>query len=275
MAPTAKPITLPPFQSRNLKFWFVQAEAMFRNGNVTSEQAKYDYVLAAMDVTAACNIQDLIDNPPEEDQYATLKQTLMDRLAEAEQTRIQRLLSSEPIGDRRPSQFLRHLQSLAGDNFSAAAVRTIWLDSLPSDVNLIVAGASAKLTQDEASAMADNVYDVAMKRRSVAAVSINPPVASSSSGSSSGSKKADRTAALEKQIAALTKRLDRVTRERNKQPAGGSPAKQKRKNSPPPQQQPDDTVCWYHRRFKDQATKCTKPCNWVESEESGNGSNQQ
>ena len=136
----ARSLHLPAFQSKDVRFWFLQVEAMFRTHKITDDQSKFDYVITALDVTAAADIADLLENPPDDDMFITLKKALIDRLAVSEAARIKRILSNEQMGDRTPSQHLRHLRSQAGTNFSDAALTSIWLDTLPSDVRLVVAG---------------------------------------------------------------------------------------------------------------------------------------
>ena len=39
----------------------------------------------------------------------------------------------------------------------------------------------------------------------------------------------------------------------------------KKKNTGPPQQDNKSTLCWYHARFADRATRCEEPCAWPEN----------
>lgn len=272
MAPPAqKPITLPHFQSRDVEFWFHQVEALFRTGNVVNDQAKYDHVLAALDYTAASDIRDVIKNPPEDNKYDALKAALIDRLAVSETTRIKQILSNEQMGDRTPSQHLRHLKSSAGSNFSDTVLQSIWMEALPPNVKLIVAGDTG-LPLDKLAAMADRIMDVAGSTRR------NHQVAAVDS---------DNTmSAAEKQLAALTKQISALTAQlRGRPPTTGntgdpddaSTARKRRARSPAtPRKRTFDAAksgtCWYHWRFKEKATKCSKPCSWDDSQ--GNGSNQ-
>lgn len=265
--PAPKTINLPAFQSRDVRFWFVQVEAMFRNGNVFADQTKYDYVVAALDLAAADYVRELLEDPPAADLYATLKKALVDRLAVSEDTRIRRLLSGEDMGDRRPSQFLRHLQALGGKSVTETVLKNIWMESLPADVKLVVASAD-ELPLDKMADMADRVADVASCRRSVAAVSAQPaptqPVVE------------DRLDFLAKQISALAKKMDNHLTKRNKEKEGATRPKQARGQSPHPAPVGSESpICWYHRKFKELATKCTQPCAWAAAGSAGNGQSRQ
>jgi hypothetical protein len=63
----------------------------------------------------------------------------MKRLSSSREQRARQLLALEDIGDRKPSQFLRHLRSLAPDvpNY---LLRGIWISRLPSTTQTHLAG---------------------------------------------------------------------------------------------------------------------------------------
>lgn len=265
--PQPKTVHLPPFIAKDIKFWFLQVEALFRNGGITADQSKFDHVITALDVTAAADIRDVIEDPPEADMYETIKTKLIERLAISESTRIKDILSNQPMGDRKPSQHLRHLKAQAGAHFSEAALGSLWLETLPADVKLIVAGAKG-LPLDQQAEMADNVMDVAGVRR-LAAIQVDAGTAPARTADA-------QVASLAKQISALVQKLDSHASRLAAagMPDGATRAKQKRSKSPaaPRAASPSPAgapsaagtgVCWYHRKFGDAATKCTKPCTWT------------
>ena len=252
-----KAVHLPPFQAKDVRFWFMQVEAMFRTARITSDQAKFDHVITALDITAAADIRELLETPPDEDLYATLKKALIDRLAISEAARIKRVLSNEQIGDRTPSQHYRHLMSQAGSNFSEAALKSIWLDTLPSEVKLIVAG-NEDLTLEKLAAMADRIVDVSGSRRHVAAVGERPVSAVD-----------EQISALAKQISSLSEVVKKHV-SRSATAEGAPKPKQKRAKSPAPASRPDSSsngVCWYHRKYKEKALNCSEGCTWTPAPE--------
>lgn len=270
MAPPApKPFSIPHFQSKDVEFWFLQLEALFRSNKVTDDQARFDVVIQALDITAASSVRHMLKTPPEEDMYETLKKALIDRLAVSEAARIKQAMSNEAMGDRKPSQHLRHLQDLAGDNLSEAALISIWIEALPPNVKQIVAGSSMAL--DQLAAMADRILDVTGPQRSVSAVQ-----------SSNGPD--DPIVALSKQISALTKTVTKLAK---KDKDGPSKPKQARTDGPTSapaassgssDAASSNGLCWYHNRYAAAAKKCKQPCTWTgaaPSAPSGNGAGQQ
>uniref|UniRef100_A0ABD2WYG9 Uncharacterized protein n=1 Tax=Trichogramma kaykai TaxID=54128 RepID=A0ABD2WYG9_9HYME len=86
--------------------------------------------------------------------------TLIERLSASEEQRVRQLISEEELGDRKPSQFLRHLRSLAGativqDNL----MRQLWLHRLPSSVRAILA-TQTDAALDKLAELADKIIEI-------------------------------------------------------------------------------------------------------------------
>lgn len=251
-------VHLPPFLRRDVSFWFMQVEALFRTAQINDDQAKYDFVLAALDVVAAAEVRELLETPPGENKFATLKKALMDRMATSEETRIRQVLANQEIGDRKPSAFLRELKAKAGDNFSPQVLTSIWKEALPADVQMILAGNPEASIETQAE-LADKVMGIVHKTsRQVSAVS---------------KPENDQIAELTKQISALGKTLSthisRFAQYRNtvkpetkpasehREPGGNRKRSRSRSRS---RNRENDGLCWYHARFGDKARKCEDPC---------------
>jgi phage I-like protein len=97
------------------------------------------------------------------DRYQRLKAELIRRLSTSRDQEVRQLLSREEIGDRTPSQFLRHLRSLAKTDFSEDILRKLWADSLPPQVQAIIAIQSST-SLDDVALLADKVYAIAIPR---------------------------------------------------------------------------------------------------------------
>ena len=57
-------------------------------------------------------VDDVIENPPEDGQYEDLKAALIKRLTDSSSMRVRKLLEGEEIGDRTPSQFTSRVHPL-------------------------------------------------------------------------------------------------------------------------------------------------------------------
>jgi hypothetical protein len=105
---------------------------------ISSRQTKFCYVISQLDHRYASEVEDIIFSPPEQDPYTMLRTELVRRLSPSKEQRIPQFLTLE-MGNRKRSQFLRHLRSLAPDA-PDDFLRCIWSSRLPSNVRAILAG---------------------------------------------------------------------------------------------------------------------------------------
>ena len=86
-------------------------------------------------------VRDVILKPPIDHTYDMLKAQLIKRTAASEQRKLQQLFRGEEVGDRKPTQLLRHIQQLVGDKLGTAEndsfLIELFLQRLPSNVRLI------------------------------------------------------------------------------------------------------------------------------------------
>jgi hypothetical protein len=110
-------------------------------------------------------------SPPAAEPYTTLKRELVRRLSSSKDQCVRQLLTHEEIGDHKPSQFLRHLKSLAPD-VPDDFTRSIWSSRLPPHIQSILA-VQAEGNLDAASQLADRIAEVA-PRPTTAAITQAP-----------------------------------------------------------------------------------------------------
>ncbi|XP_076236120.1 uncharacterized protein LOC143180342 [Calliopsis andreniformis] len=115
---TAAPIKIPVFWPQKVALWFRQLEAQFVIGSITRDETKFGYVVAQLDGKYAEEVEDIICNPPETNKYEAIKKELIKRLSDSDTLRVRKLLETEEIGDRTPTQYWRRLRELAGATVS-------------------------------------------------------------------------------------------------------------------------------------------------------------
>jgi hypothetical protein len=125
-------VRLPPFWAERPAVWFALA-------GISSEKTKFFHVISQLDHRYTAEVEDIITSPPERDPYTALKTELVGRLSPSREQRIRQLLTLEEMGDRKPSQFLRHLRGLAPD-MPEDFIYTIWSSRLPPNIQAILAG---------------------------------------------------------------------------------------------------------------------------------------
>lgn len=173
----------------------MRTEGQFTLGRITQDWTKYSYVLAHIDTKYAREVRDIVTQPPAEGKYEALKRALIQRLSDTQEQRIRQLLEQEELGDRKSSQFLRHLGTLAGANIPEHLLRTLWLGRLPSQMQVILATRIEDRLEDVAEHIADRIAEV-ISRTVVAAATATTITTSSS---------------LEEQIKTLTQQVAKLT----------------------------------------------------------------
>ncbi|CAG9835473.1 unnamed protein product [Diabrotica balteata] len=131
-------------------------ENQFALANITSDATKFNYIVVNLESAYISEVRDIIVSSLATDRYVKLKIELIKRLS-ASQQKIKRLLEHEELGDRRPSQFLLHLQSLAGRTVPDSIIRSLWLDRLPSSIQAILA-IQSNADLDTVAELADTVF---------------------------------------------------------------------------------------------------------------------
>jgi hypothetical protein len=106
-------VRLQSFWIEGSTLWFDQVEAEFHLVGICDETTKFCYVTAQLDHQLAAEVEDIITSPPQQEPYTKLKKELVNRLYPSRDQRTRQLFTIEEMGNRKPSQFLRHLSGLA------------------------------------------------------------------------------------------------------------------------------------------------------------------
>jgi hypothetical protein len=174
------------------------------------------------------------------------------RLSESRDQRVRQLQTHEEMGDRKPSQFLRHVKSLAPD--VPDFLRSIWSSKLPTYIQTIVAG-QVEGNLDAASQLADRIAEVAPL-----------PTTASVAQAPDSANLQQRIDDLSRQVAGLTSGRSRQrphSRDRDRISANDVPS--------PAHGSADRGYCQQHQRFGDKAKRCTPPCSFRQQENGSNG----
>ena len=254
---SAVSIKLPPFWPADPEVWFAQVEAQFTTRGVSSQKTRFEYVVSSLSPEFATEVRDLLLRQPDETPYDKLKAELIKRTAASEQRKLRQLISGEELGDRKPTQLLRRMQQLLGDRAAetnSSFLRELFLQRLPSSVRMVLASTADTMDLSTLADMADKVIEVATPSVASISASHQPDPAA--------------FAQLQQEVSRLTDLVASLTRDRPP-PRRRSPSRVRRpSHSPAPQDQQQqeqsstNTLCWYHRKFGEQARKCQSPCSW-------------
>jgi hypothetical protein len=126
---------LPPIWAKQPAVWFAQVEAQVFLAGVSSNKSKFFNVISQLDHRYVAEVEDMITSRPEGYPYTTLRTDLVWRLSPWREQRIGQLLTIE-MGDRKPSQFLKHHRGLAPD-VAEDFLYTIWSSRLRPNIQAI------------------------------------------------------------------------------------------------------------------------------------------
>ncbi|XP_037579476.1 uncharacterized protein LOC119462201 [Dermacentor silvarum] len=152
----------PNHTQSDSELWFLSVEPLFRRHRVTSQIARYYYVIVALATAVIAIVRDILRSPPPDTPYDTLKTELIRRTTESEQRRLQQLLTAEELSDRKPTELLRRMRHLIGDQsaaLDASILRELLPQRLPQQVRMIL-GVSSTETPDSLAQMAGKIMDV-------------------------------------------------------------------------------------------------------------------
>ena len=231
-----------PFLPNDLNTWFVQLESSMAMRGIANHLRRFHFCISHLPGHIIPEIRDMAEDPPTSNAYELLKEVIMARTAVSEQKKIQQLLNMETLGDRKPSQFLRHIRSLAGDT-NDSIVRHIFLQRMPANIQPILATLDRDATLDKIAEVADQILEQTP--------AYNPTIASTTMQENAELKK--MVTLLSQQMAEMNERLNNLSIRQPRASSSHRSRRRSRSNSP-------TRFCWYHHRYKNNARKCIKPC---------------
>ncbi|XP_017879462.1 uncharacterized protein LOC108624576 [Ceratina calcarata] len=250
-------VKLPKFWKEEPRLWFIMLEREFAAyNNVKAEAIKCSAVLRNLDQATMKIVLDIIEALPEKSTYQDLKTALIERLAKSDEANLRHLLSRLELADRKPSELLREMMQLAGENVSENAVRTLWMQRLPvrvQEVLTILDGAEL-----------DRLSKVADKTIERSTLEVATVAGSSHAKMDAGREKDSELAAIIKRLSRIETQLARRSRSpwrrrfqrRQRSSSRGSNSENAERNG----------LCYFHHRFGTKAWKCKEPCAWVPPE---------
>ncbi|UYV76785.1 hypothetical protein LAZ67_14002014 [Cordylochernes scorpioides] len=241
-------IKAPEFWPNDPELWFITLESQFllnKPSPITNDDTKFSYLISLLPPSTAIEVREFIISPPPDNKYDALKKAIIKCTADSEFKKLQQLLTQEELGDRLPSQLLRHLRQLIGESkaVSDTTLKMLWMQRLPKNIQIILT------TQEQASL--NSLADLADRVTEI-----------TSSPSSSTSTLEMELASLRAEISGLkidlNKKEERIPRSRSRSSSSS------RKSSPNSYRKynPNGSWCWYHFRFKHHARKCISPCTF-------------
>lgn len=238
-------IKIPPFWNERPEVWFFQVEAQFSIAGITSEETKFNYLVAQLEPKYVDSVWDIVTGTSKK-KYTDAKERLLALFQDSEANRLKKLVTGIEMGDMKPSLFLQKLRTVATKDISENLLKTLWLEKLPDSMKNIILVSDAELSK--LAEMADKIADMNPQRSICAATAPNLELM-------------DRIAMLEQQIATLT--VQHRHRRAERQPSRSRSRSRSRRRF-----NPKGSYCFYHFKFGDKCypEKCKQPCSYKTSE---------
>lgn len=254
-------LKLPVFGISNPRVWFTQVEAFFRFRKITSQPTMFSYVATQLPTDIASEVIDVLDPMPEENPYDKIKAAVLKRTMASDESRLQQLLSGVELGDRTPSQLLRHMRSLVGNaRIDDTILKQLWCKCLPANTNAILSTQGDAVSLEKLAETADKVHECFFKSSTTYVNQV---------GEASTNDRIDK---LLNEVAQLKLTVDNIVHNRDSRwsrsnrfrhrPISRSKSRSKNKKS--------NTWCYYHSKFGNKANICKKPCTFPDETEQGN-----
>ena len=154
----SKVLRLPEFTDESPTTWLTLAEAHLTANNVDNQRMKILSLISALPVILRDEVLTYL-NSEAPDAYTELKNKIKNYNRPSEVTRIRQLMNAAPIGDRTPTQYLRHLRSLVDrPNDYLQILRRHIEDRIDQNISQILVGFNI-VDIDEYAKRADELYD--------------------------------------------------------------------------------------------------------------------
>jgi len=263
---------IPSFWKFNPRLWFAKVESSFGSNRIRADASKYDILVNTLDAEIIQEVADVMLNPPAEEKYETLKAAIIERLSDSADRQLHKLLNELELGDKKPSQLLPQMRSLAGNAITDDALRVKWLDLLPAQVSRLIKVLKAT-GLDEQATLADELLSGEPTVVAVSARGPSMPILQQNEThvAAVDHSLAQEVAALKKSLAQLlefnkkiqfefpaNKRQQQQNRPRQRSQSRGR--KNSRDQSCAQEQNPK--WCWYHQVYGTEAQKCKDSCSF-------------
>ena len=280
------------YNASDPELWTSLVEMAFDAYEVKEENKKVFLTIAALPVAMQSAARDYLVNNESKD-FAHLKEFIIKSTAIPDQVRMKKLLSDTPIGDKKPSEYLRYLRELSGRNLErdSPLLKSIFMEKIPSEISVVL-----ELFVDED---LDRIASMADRMQARLQLPGTSTIAAMSAGqdinvrskiefdseqisSSINSLKLEATSnqeslksavtfihqqlqmlsanfntsisSLQQQITALSAQVHKGLK-RNYRERSDSARHRTGEN--------DSQTCYFHRKFGNRAHKCIAPCSWL------------
>ena len=268
--PLTAPVKAPEFSPDDPALFIHILETQFRTYRVTSQHTRYCKLLSALPLATQQQLRDVIMAPQGTNPYDDLRDALLQRTAVSEEKRLQHLLSGIQLNSLKPSQLLIQMRCLVSETpMPESLMRQLWLQRLPTSIRGSLAMFPKTAPLMDLADAADRALEAQVPTYSHVSP-IHVPHQETPTRYDELCARMEQLMQIHEQTAA---HIDKIST-RNPSLGRSQPPTQVSykpfQSSRPSSSNSSDGICYYHRRFKEKARKCTPPCNFLKLQGNGN-----
>ena len=248
---------IPMFQEELQHSWFTLLEGQFKMRRITSQESKFYILGCHLPPHILKKVAHVVSKMPKENPYDILKQEVLARTSNSKEAQFRQLMSYSDRDNQRPSDVLHQMQELAQNlDMEEQTLYRFWSAALPRNVKTVLALQPKDTPLSCLAEMADQVYECCgspvVQQVSKSAVEETPDLVIYGD--------------YAKQLVRRLEALELANKANNRRRSISRSRRQRSKSRTHIQ-----GVCYYHRRFGDEARKCVIPCSYKNRKEaSGN-----
>ncbi len=261
---TVSTFKAPTFTPHDPALWFTILEISFRASRITSSLKKMSHALTLLPHDVLSNLSDVVESASNSDTpYEDLKKALTTRLQSSLTARLQELLSTEQLGNEKPTDLLRRMKKLVGNtnHIDVKLLTHLFYQRLPPSIQRNMFTVKEKLPLDDLAQLADEFMDT---------IPTEPTVNNITSPSNDIQELKNLTTALIHQVSELSVSIANIKKNSARSVSPAHRRSRSRYNHSANSNNHNansNGQCFYHNKFGSEAYNCQKPCTY-----SGNGS---
>lgn len=219
-------VQFPSMMQNNIELWFIQLDHWFSANGVKSDELKFSSTVATLNGALLQQVYDHVVRPPATGKYKALKAAITANFSD--------------------------LRRVGGDNQDETLLRGLWLQRLPIQVRTCLSTVGIDQPLSKLAEIADTVMETFRVGESneIYDVRANTQRPSTNAANSDLREEMRELTKLVKQLATSQGRGRSASRSNIRPPRSSTPAND------------ESGECWYHSKYKEEATKCRKPCRW-------------
>nr|CDS29319.1 gag pol polyprotein [Hymenolepis microstoma] len=153
-------LSAPTFDPEHPAIWFTQLEMLLQLVGVTDQRTWFQYAVYALPQNIAIQFPEITSKTLDNTSYDQLKEAVINRFSVPKEKRIEQLFALVELGDRSPSQLLRHMRSLACDfRLSDEVLKKLWMKCLPGSMVPFVLTSPCQDDLDRLAVVADRIHN--------------------------------------------------------------------------------------------------------------------